>query len=727
MLVGPGGQKAILMSDAGGGTDIQNVTLIFDDNAPGSITSAANINSGIYRPGNLTTTSDNFPAPAPAATLESSLSVFNGTNPNGVWSLYVLDDATGDIGAIEGGWCLHIETAPMPHVCNSGQVFIPDLGTSGPAAPYPSTLTVTGVSNITKLRVELRDIAHTFPSDMDIMLVAPGGQKAILMSDVGGGTDVENITILFDDNASSPIPSSGALISGVFRPGNLNVTNDNFPVPAPAATLESSLSVFNGTSPNGVWSLYVLDDATGDTGIIAGGWCLHIETVPKPDVCNSSQVLLPDAGTSGVGAPYPSTLTVSGVSTIGKLTVEVRDINHTFPSDIDLMLVGPAGQNVMLMSDAGGGTDALDATLVFDDDAATSITTITALTSGTFQPGNDNLTSDNFPASAPAPSGGSSLSVFTGTNPNGVWSLYAVDDATGDIGAISGGWCLHIQEAASPSITCPPNDTVPNSQGICGTLADYTGALAPLVAGTPVPTITFSPTAGSLLPVGTTSVTATATNAFGSAQCSFNVTVADTELPQISVSLSPAVLWPPNQMMRTITATVSATDNCATANWVLTSVTGDDGTTVSDINAVTGSASTTFNVRAKRSGQGNGRTYTATFTSTDGSGNIQTATGTVFVPLKLNGAKMAPENWEDAGTDVIFLYPNPADKTLQLKLPAYEGTAKLRILNSLGQVSSETIISTPTLTLDVSGLAAGLYYVQFESNIMMTTQKFMKQ
>ena len=51
---------------------------------------------------------EDFPFPAPVPSGSSLLSFFNGTSPNGTWSLYVFDDLGGDIGSIDGGWDLTI-------------------------------------------------------------------------------------------------------------------------------------------------------------------------------------------------------------------------------------------------------------------------------------------------------------------------------------------------------------------------------------------------------------------------------------------------------------------------------------------------------------------------------------------------------------------------------------------------------------------------------------------
>ena len=50
---------------------------------------------------------------------------------------------------------------------------------------------------------------------------------------------------------------------------------------APDAT-DIGLDSFLGLDGNGEWQLFVFDDAGGDTGSIAGGWTLHISSIPEP-------------------------------------------------------------------------------------------------------------------------------------------------------------------------------------------------------------------------------------------------------------------------------------------------------------------------------------------------------------------------------------------------------------------------------------------------------------
>ncbi len=52
---------------------------------------------------------------------------------------------------------------------------------------------------------------------------------------------------------------------------------------------------------------------------------------------------------------YPSTLNVTGTfGRITKVVVTLNGFTHSFPDDVGVLLVGPAGQKVRLMSDVGG-------------------------------------------------------------------------------------------------------------------------------------------------------------------------------------------------------------------------------------------------------------------------------------------------------------------------------------------------------------------------------------
>lgn len=118
------------------------------------------------------------------------------------------------------------------------------------------------------------------------------------------------------------------------------------------------------------------------------------------------------------------------------------------------------------------------------------------------------------------------------------------------------------------------------------------------------------------------------------------VEVSDTIPPTISVGLDPGMLWPPNHKLVDIEATVVAEDNCPGVSFELVSASSDepdngpaDGNTTDDIqDAETGTPDVNFKLRAERAGNGDGRTYTATYTATDGSDNEATDSDTVEVP-----------------------------------------------------------------------------------------------
>jgi subtilisin-like proprotein convertase family protein len=159
----------------------------------------------------------------------------------------------------------------------------------GPAAPFPSTITVSGLSgSITKVTVTLAGISHRYPDDLDVLLVGPGGQTVLLMSDSGRDFNLLSVTLTFDDAAPASLPDDTPISAGTFKPSNYPGGTDVFPAPAPGGPYGAALSAFTGTTPNGTWQLFVYDDVAEDIGSIAGGWSLTIETpTPTPSATAS--------------------------------------------------------------------------------------------------------------------------------------------------------------------------------------------------------------------------------------------------------------------------------------------------------------------------------------------------------------------------------------------------------------------------------------------------------
>src|SRR5262249_40157513 len=142
--------------------------------------------------------------------------------------------------------------------------------------------------------------------------------------------------LTFDGNAAASLPDSGPLTSGTFKPTNIG-SGDSFPAPAPAATANTLLSIFEGTDPNGTWQLYVVDDLQKGARAIAGGWSLNVTTGPL--TCNAANITIRDSDTPPTTAsPYPSQINISGVTgSVAKVTVTLRNLSHTFSDDIDIL------------------------------------------------------------------------------------------------------------------------------------------------------------------------------------------------------------------------------------------------------------------------------------------------------------------------------------------------------------------------------------------------------
>lgn len=204
--------------------------------------------------------------------------VADGTCGATIQPTLALHDGSQDLGTVSFPVKLGTTETIVTSAAEPASIAIKDtprVSGIAPASPYPATINVSGVAGTVKsVRVSLNGLSHTFPSDIDILLVGPGGQQVILLSDAGGGTDIVGVNLTLDDAAPTVVPAT--VVSGTFRPTNLG-GGDSFPGAPPGAPAPA-LAVFAGTDPNGAWRLFVVDDAGTDSGTMAGGWGLSIET-----------------------------------------------------------------------------------------------------------------------------------------------------------------------------------------------------------------------------------------------------------------------------------------------------------------------------------------------------------------------------------------------------------------------------------------------------------------
>lgn len=156
-------------------------------------------------------------------------------------------------------------------------------GAGAAATQYPSTITVANApASITELSIAINGLTHSYPDDVEMLLVGPGGQKMVIQSDAGGNPDVAGVSYLLSDVGAGPLSDGGGIVVGTYKPTDYVGDGDyylpapagpyNLPAPMGAATFAS---VFNGTNPNGTWSLYIQDDSASDGGQIAS-WCLRL-------------------------------------------------------------------------------------------------------------------------------------------------------------------------------------------------------------------------------------------------------------------------------------------------------------------------------------------------------------------------------------------------------------------------------------------------------------------
>lgn len=123
---------------------------------------------------------DTFPAPAPAPPATTvPLSTFNGTDPNGTWNLWVVDDTPHDPGTSPGqfpsGWTLEvITTETTTTTVDTGGTTTTTLDTGTTTSTTAATTTTTVAGGTTSVRITTVTLARTGYGVQAMVVLATG-------------------------------------------------------------------------------------------------------------------------------------------------------------------------------------------------------------------------------------------------------------------------------------------------------------------------------------------------------------------------------------------------------------------------------------------------------------------------------------------------------------------------------------------------------------------------
>ncbi len=366
--------------------------------------------------------------------------------------------------------------------------------------------------------------------------------------------------------------------------------------------------------------------------------------------------------------PYPSNNVVSGLTgTVDTVRVTLYNFTHSFSDDVDILLVSPAGQKFILMSDAGGGPG-LDAaaTLTFSDTAAVTLPDSLAIATGSYKPTNYEAASDTFATGVPAspysdpgpggtPAGTATLNgTFGGANPNGTWQLFVSDDDNGDGGSIAG-WCLEITtvDVAQPGTIKFNSAAYTGNEGTTAIItATRTSGSSGIVSVDYATVAGGTATGGAACTAGVDYIDTMGTLTWAdmdSAPKTFTVTICsdatidNSETVNLALSnvMGGATLGTPNTAVLTITDVPPPLSGTISVPGDYPSLTNTGGVFAA-LNSLSASGNVTINITASLTGETGANALNALPAGVNvtikPTGAIRTITGTGANLIKLNGA-----------------------------------------------------------------------------------------
>ncbi len=563
-------------TDASGNTAICSFNVIVNDTEDPIITCPADVDFTI--PGGACSGILNYPAPVISDNCPGAdFTVLSGPAdgdlvPAGVYTIELqAEDAAGNTAICsfiatvsetsapvidcpadqtvpaDPGTCSAVVNFPLPAATDScssvtvTQTGGPSSGSTFPAGPTTVEFTATdafGNSSTCSYVITVVDALDpeiTCPGDI-AATTDPGVCEAIVTYDAPTATD--------NCSLASVIMTEGLASGSAFPSGETTVTYEATDISGNTASCSFTVTVTDNEAP-------VITCPADITVNIPDGDCSAVVNYSMPtatDNCGIDSLNLIEGLASGETFPTGTTTVTyeaidpSGNTASCSFTVSVLE---TVPPEITC----PA--DISLPADDGICGAVVNYTPPVGTDACPGATTV--LTSGL--------------------GSGATFPVGVSTE------TYTVTDASGN--SVSCSFTITISDQQAPIITCPADINVDADPGICSTVVNFN---PPTVSdncdASVIPVQTAGPTSGSPFPVGTTTITFTATDITGNeSNCSFDVVVSDTEAPTITCPGDIVVDAPSGDCQTVVTfADPVANDNCSgvTVSFIEGLVSGSD-------------------------------------------------------------------------------------------------------------------------------------------------------
>ncbi|RPH92849.1 hypothetical protein EHM69_11850, partial [candidate division KSB1 bacterium] len=169
---------------------------------------------------------------------------------------------------------------------------IPPSGSGGASSDTTlCSITVSGLPTaLTDVEVEIDSLMHTYDGDLHIYLQGPTGLRVLLSNDNGSSSE-NYLHTRFSDAATTLITAGSAPFTGTYKP-------------------EEALSAYDGTDPNGIWTLRISDDSGGDSGAVFS-WRIQVKTPNTTAADNFATTAISSPNTE----PYNASASVAVTAT----------------------------------------------------------------------------------------------------------------------------------------------------------------------------------------------------------------------------------------------------------------------------------------------------------------------------------------------------------------------------------------------------------------------------